>query len=422
MALTILIGLLSFLPSCNHEDSGIEDELVERKDIPLTRSQADFVKNNQHFAYELFRHISESEDEKDKSFIVSPLSVTIALGMVTNGAMGETRKEINNTLGYEDESLDDLNGFCKTILTESAGVDPSIAVEFADMALINSCWVQLKEGFSKFIEDTYLANVVYKDFQKDDITSYVNKWCDDKTHGLIKDFLKGNPSPFDCAHFLNAAYFKGIWSSRFNSKNTKKKPFTLEGGDKKDVKTMNQKANFDYYEIPQKASAVCLPYGNKAYSMTVILPNEDVSLKDLVSSMDSGLWQEIVANKSLRVVDLTLPSFESEYGTAGIRNILIDMGIVKAFDPMTADFTEMTKNSAYIQDVLHKARIIVDEKGSEAAAVTDVYMAVTSSSGGPATPPPTLPEIKFHADRPFLYVISEVSTGAIFFIGQYTGK
>lgn len=189
---------------------------------------------------------------------------------------------------------------------------------------------------------------------------------------------------------------------------------------KTDVLMMHQKGNFEYCKILDKASVVFLPYGNKAYSMTFLLPEEGYSLEDLRLSLDSNLWRKIVNNKQERVVDVMIPSFESEYGTEDISEILQNMGIVRAFDPRMADFSEMTDQiGVSIQGVFHKAKITVNEDGSKAAAVTDVYMAASTGIGGHARP---APEIVFHADRPFIYAITEVSTGAILFIGQYTGK
>lgn len=415
----LILGSASLLFSCMKESSEPIIDFAEREDIILTRSQSDFVNNNQEFAFELFKEVSESKGFNE-SFIISPLSVTIALGMVTNGAEGETRKEINETLGYKDESLEELNNFCNTMLTELPKVDPSTAIEFADMALINSLRTPLKDNFSKLLENDYSANVVYKNFGEDNIMPYVNKWCEDHTHGMITNFLKSEPNIWDYAHFLNATYFKGIWSSGFKKKDTKKQSFYLENGSKADVEMMHQKGNFKYISIPDRASAVCLPFGNKAFSMTFLLPEEGLSVEQFCLSLDSDLWEKIVKDKQERVVDVMIPSFESEYGTEDIRKILEDMGIVRAFDPRMADFSEMTDQiGVAIQGVLHKAKITVNEDGSKAAAVTDVYMAASTGIGGHARP---APEIVFHADRPFIYAITEVSTGAILFIGQYTGK
>ena len=156
--------------------------------------------------------------------------------------------------------------------------------------------------------------------------------------------------------------------------------------------------------------------------MTFLLPEEGCSLEDLRSSLDPEFWREIVSYKRERVVDVMIPSFESEYGTENLNAILQKMGIVSAFDPSKSDYSEMTDdNGVFIKAVYHKAKLTVDETGSKAAAVTDVYLAMATSNGA-SVPPTPAPEVKFHAEKPFIYIISEVSTGAILFIGQYTGK
>ena len=132
-----------FLISCEKDDTIPEKELIERKDIVLTRSQMDFVQSNNQFAFDLFKKVSKNED--GKSVIISPLSVTFALGMVNNGAVGETQREISEALGYHDESIDDLNSYCKTMLEQVTKIDPSTNLEIANMVLVNKEHVPLKE-------------------------------------------------------------------------------------------------------------------------------------------------------------------------------------------------------------------------------------------------------------------------------------
>lgn len=394
------------------DDTIPPEELVERKDISLTRSQQDFVQANNSFALDLFRKVSEKE--AGSSMLVSPISVTFALGMVDNGAKGDTQKEINKALGYGGDSIDDLNSFCRTMLEQGVTVDPSTTIEIANMAVINKNAISLKDAFTKKVESDYKANVCYKDFAKEDVKSIINKWCEEKTKGMIKDFLKDPVSNDQYAHFLNATYFKGIWSSQFKKSETKKEKFTTIEGKELTVNMMHQKAEFNYLDVEGLCSAVCLPYGNKAYRMIVVLPEKGVSLDGLKKGLDPDVWQKLNRMPNCNV-DVKLPSFESEFGTASIKEALKEMGINRAFVRGAADFTGMTDEGVFISDILQKAKIKVDEQGSEAAAVTDVVLEKNTA----AMPPK---EAVFHADRPFIYAITEVSTGAIFFIGQYTGK
>ena len=413
------MALSATFAGCHIESPGQEEdntvspgELIERKDIPLTRSQKDFVKANNAFALGLFGEVAGADP--GKSIVISPLSVTFALGMVDNGARGDTRREINEALGYEGDSMDDLNSFCRTMLEQGAGVDPSTTVEIANMALVNKECVSLKDAFASKIESDYRADICYKDFSKEDVRSFVNKWCEEKTHGMIKDFLKDPPSPVDYAHFLNATYFKGIWSSQFKKGDTREEPFTDAEVKQLRVKMMHQKAKFNYTRVNGLCSAVCLPYGNQAFRMVIILPEEGGSLDGMRKGLTPEVWERLNSMEGVEV-DVKIPSFETEYGTESLKAALRDMGIKTAFDSARADFSDMTDETVFIADVLHKARIKVDEQGSEAAAVTDVVIRKNSASE-PQGP------VDFHADRPFIYAITEVSTGAIFFIGQYAGK
>lgn len=407
-----ILAILSFnFVSCEKDNPVPADDLIPRKDIVLTKAQSEFVRSNNGFALDLFKRVSQKEN--GRSLLISPLSVTIDFGMVNNGAAGQTQKEIYETLGYGEGSVEGLNDFCHTMMEQSAAVDPSTTMEIANAAVVNKLYPGLKDSFTNKVKSIYGAEVMYKDFAKEDIKKLINDWCDRKTHGMIPELLKEPVGADSYAHFLNAVYFKGIWASKFRKEDTKKESFTCEDGSKTTVKMMHQKDRFDYGGIPGLCSAVGLPYGNGAYLMTLLLPAEGKSLSDLVNGLDADTWSRLLMSGV--EVDVKIPSFETEYFVS-LKNVLKGMGIVTAFSG-DADFSSMSSASGlYISDVLHKAKIKVDEDGTEAAAVTDI---VVDGALAPGYTPPTR---EFHADRPFLYVITEISTGAIFFIGKYTGK
>ena len=406
----VMAIIATSLISCEKDNPVPEGELIPRKDIVLTRSEAEFVQANNGFALDLFRRVSQGAG--GKSILISPLSVTIDFGMVNNGAVGETQKEIYETLGYKESSVSGLNSFCQTMMEQSSAVDPSTVLEIANAAVVNSMYPGLKDGFKKTVESVYDAEVIYKNFGKDDIKKLVNNWCDKKTHGMIPQLLNEPVNPNEYAHFLNAVYFKGIWSKKFLKDDTRKEAFTLENGSKTTVKMMRQKDEFKYGVIGGLCSAVSLPYGNEAYRMSLLLPENGKTLAELVEALDSDVWGKLKMTSA--EVDVKIPSFETEYSVS-LKDILPGMGVKKAFGS-EADFSAMsTTDDLYIGDVLHKARIKVDEDGSEAAAVTDIVGFTTANLGHESQ------TREFHADRPFLYVITEISTGAIYFIGQYTG-
>lgn len=397
--------------SCSEINNTVDD-LAPRKDIALTKAQAEFVKANNGFALDLFKNVVR--EDKDKSLLISPLSVTIDFGMVNNGAVGNTQQEIYETLGYKEGSVEGLNDFCKLMMKESAAVDPSTTLEIANAAVINKMHAGLKDSFTKTVKSVYDAEVIYKDFSKENIKKLVNDWCKRKTHGMISELLTEPVDPSEYAHFLNAVYFKGVWANKFKKSDTNKEVFKRDDGTKTNVRMMHQKDHFSFGGIRDLCTAVCLPYGNQAYRMTLILPIEGKKLSDVAEALDVDSWN-ILSMLSDAEVDVKIPSFETEYFVS-LAETLQKMGISQAFRG-DADFSAMTTASVYVSDVLHKAKIKVDEDGSEAAAVTDIVMKF-----GAAFPMPEPQVCEFHADRPFLYLITEVSTGAIFFIGQYTGR
>ncbi len=413
--------ILAVLPlaGCDLDNTIPKDELIPRKDFVLTRSELDFINENNGFALDLFKRVAQNEG--GKSIVISPLSVTLDFGMVNNGAAGDTRSEINSVIGFKDGTVEDFNRFCQSMLTQSCQVDPTTTLEFANAAVINSFYIPLKKDFTSRVKDSYSAEVIYKDFHTEDIKGLVNKWCGQKTRGMIKELVKEPVSPENYAQFLTATYFKGIWSNQFKKGDTKKETFFCEDGNEAEVKMMHQKSGFRMASILDgDGAAIVLPYGNEAYRMNILLPRNGKTIKDITDNLDSESWTELLdyLGKHLGVsneIDVKIPVFETEY-ECSLNGILQDMGISKAFTD-EADFSGMTDEDIFINDLRQKTRIKVDEQGSEAASVVDI------SLWGGASLNPVQPTVwEFHADHPFIYAITEVSSGAIFFIGQYTGR
>ena len=415
--------LLVLLTGCGKmgsrsDDTVPVDQLVERKDFVLTPSEREFIQENNGFALELFKKVATIA--KGKSTLISPLSVTMDFGMVNNGAAGETQAEINRVLGYKGGSAEGLNAFCQSMLSQSTEVDPSTTFDVANAAIINKTFVPLKENFAKTIQSVYGAEVVYKEFGKDDVMGLINQWCAEKTRGMIPNLLTQQPQRQEYAHFLNAVYFKGIWSSQFKKSDTKNATFTLEDGSRLSIRMMWQKGKFNYGGIDNVCQTLCLPYGNQAYRMIVLLPTEGNTIEDVKRTLDAKKWATMMNQMKGYEVDVKIPVFETATDLLFLKDALIEMGIQTAFSREYADFREMTDlNEIYVNQVLHKAKITVDETGSAAAAITDIAMFSGALPGGEPYVPPV---IQFHCDKPFLYAITELSSGAIYFLGQYTGK
>ena len=176
-----ILAFLSFsLVSCEIDDPVSPEDLIPRKDIVLTKSQSEFVRSNNGFALDLFKRVSQKEN--GKSLLISPLSVTIDFGMVNNGAVGQTQKEIYETLGYGEGSVEGLNDFCHTMMEQSAAVDPSTTLEIANAAVVNKLYPGLKDSFTNTVKSVYDAEVIYKDFGKEDVKKLINDIVAEQHH------------------------------------------------------------------------------------------------------------------------------------------------------------------------------------------------------------------------------------------------
>ena len=370
------------------------------KEIELAEGEQELINSNNDFAFNLFR-----KARGDKSKILSPLSITFALGMLNNGADGQTLKEINQTLGFGEAGADAINAFCQKMLKESNTLDEKTKALIANTIFVNEgCGYRLQEGFIDKANTFYDAQPQNRDFNDGETMDVINQWASDHTEGMIPTVLDSlTYRPENVSYLLNALYFKGIWSSPFRKENTQDEPFG--GGD--DVPMMHQEKSIRYAEN-DFYQAVRLPYGNGAYRMDIFLPREDKTVGEVLESLNGSNWQP---KYEYRSVDLKLPRFETDTNQ-GLIEIMSDLGMPSAFSVFNAEFPYFCNVPIFISQMFQVAKIKLDEEGTEAAAVTVIGEA---TSGMPPVPKP------FHANRPFLYIISEQSTGAIFFIGQYTG-
>ena len=383
----------------------------ERKDVRLTRSQQQLVSSSNAFAFNLFREVTTTDGQSAvKSQIVSPISVTYALGMLNNGATGDTQAQINQVLGFGDTGADSINAYCKKMLMEATKLDKLTKVMIANTIFMNKDY-ELKLDFVKKAKTYYDADPETRDFRDGKTRGVINKWGKDHTEGMIPEVLKEEEfNPYAASYLLNAIYFKGTWMSKFDKGSTKNETFTAPDGDRK-VPMMHQKSHFPYTEN-DICQVLRLPYGNGAYSMTVLLPKDGKSIADVSQTLTAGTWQNYQHMLSAEA-DVKLPRFESQ-SDIDLKTIMADMGMPKAFDKDYAEFPNFCNVPTYIGLMKQVARIKLNEEGTEAAAVTIIGVNEITSISQPR-------EVIFHANRPFIYVISEVSTGAIFFIGQYVG-
>lgn len=376
----------------------------DAKPIVLRAGLEKRVAQDNAFAFDLLNNtIKENADEAN--VFVSPLSVSIALGMAWNGAGAETKSQIETALKMSGLSTDDINEYYRVMQTTLPAIDPTTKLSIA-----NALWYKtgfgIKPAFLKVNTDNFNAYVKELDFKQAWALDTINNWCSKSTKGLIPTILTEIPESA-VMYLMNAVYFKGIWRAKFEKKDTFEPNFTDESGAVTKVNMMYQKDTFGYTS-DALAQYLDMPYGNKAFSMTVILPKAGVTTQDVLSQLTPTNWNTSLSVMRQREVEVYLPRFKVE-NKFTLNDVLKTMGMPVAFTDY-ADFSGISDERILISEVVHKTYVAVDEEGTEAAAVTSIGFETTSIEV------PVIPVV--NVDRPFLFVIREKSTGVILFIAK----
>lgn len=405
---------------------GVVNMVTEPQPITLTEEQQVFAHDNNQFTLNFLKAVSEA-DRSGKSFIYSPLSITYVLGMVNDAAIGYTEQELEQTLGFHKGGIKAVNDYCKKLIDGLPKADKNVTLDIANAIFVNQKYTLIPQ-FEQDMKDYYDAKAEALDFSSPQTLGHINGWCNDKTKGMIPEILD-EVKPDMVSYLLNAIYFKADWASKFDTNNTKNETFTTETSTTT-LPMMHQNVLISYLKT-NTYSAVILPYGSGLWNMTVLLPEEGVTTDDLIkeiaqcSALNNPGWCETGGNLFQGYqVDLKLPRFETTSDTdklnidKGLVGLMKNMGIKLVFDSDFAEIPNMCDNrNLYISMMRQKAKIMVNEEGSEAAAVTVAGMNCTTSVG-----PAEYPKATFHANRPFVYVISEASSGVILFVGKFTGE
>lgn len=362
------------------------------------------VAQDNEFAFDLLKKTIISSGESN--VFISPLSVSIALGMAWNGANGQTKTEMETALKMSGMSVTDINDYYQIMKSTLPSIDPTTKLNIA-----NSLWYKagftVKPDFLKVNTDYFGAYVKELDFSKAWAVDTINNWCAKKTNNLIKNPLD-QIAPDAVMYLVNAIYFKGIWRKRFETKNTKEMDFSNESGNVLKVNMMYQKDTFAY-SVDTCAQYLDMPYGNKAFSMTVILPEAGKTTNDVLNYLTPDIWNSRLQYMSSREVEVYMPRFKNQNKFL-LNDPLKGLGMNLAFSD-NADFTNIADTSLHISRVIHDTYIEVTEEGTEAAAVTVVEVMTDSMPIILSTP-------VFKVNKPFLFVIREKSTGVILFIGK----
>lgn len=406
--LLIIAATILMASSCEGKESEIDlENLPKPKNIELRSSEIEMVKSDQSFAFNFFANVyAEESEDGDNSFMVSPLSLSMALAMTMNGAEGDTKSVIKESLKQNEFSEDDINSYYKKLREALLSTDPSTKLSIANSIWTNKV-VAIKNDFISRNREYFNSSVEAVDFGDVKTKDKINNWASVNTNGLIENVIESTNID-DLMYLLNAIYFKGIWISEFSKNKTEKKMFTHEDGSTVNVDMMNQTSKFKY-KNDDLLQIVELPYGNGAFSMMVLLPQEDKKIGDVIDALNSSdYWVELESGLRVNEVELSLPKFKTEYSKK-LNEVLKKMGMGLAFTD-DADFSGMSDISAKLSFVKQDTYIAVDEVGTEAAAVTTVGVVMTSMPIEPQ-------KVIFNANHPFVYLIKENSTGSILFIG-----
>ena len=363
------------------------------------------VEKTNDFGFNLYKNLAR----ENENIMISPVSVSLAMAMVYNGATGATREDMARALNVQGLELDRLNKNNLALLYYLTSADPELTVNIA-----NSIWMledfKFSEAFVATVKNDYQAEAKKLDFADPKSADVINKWVNDKTRGTIDQIVTPPIDSQTIMFLINAVYFKGSWTSPFETELTSEQAFNLVDGQTVTVPTMYQSGSFDYLKS-SGFQALRLPYGeDEQMAMVLFLPDQNTSLSEFQNQLNQDNWSNWQAHFEAKAGTLMLPKFTMEYEKS-LNQVLAELGMGIAFEPGKADFSGLAAAAAddiYISNVKHKTFIEVDETGTEAAAVTSVEVGTTSM---PAY------DFELNFDRPFFYAIEDSETGAIVFMG-----
>ena len=368
----------------------------------------DDLKNEGSLAMNRFGvKLLQNSEIKDKNVLISPLSVMYALGMASNGAGGSTLHQMESTMGM---SLDTMNRYFKAY-PSYLSQDENAKLSIADSVWFNTLSqnIALRDSFTNAVRENYAAEVAALPFDHK-AEDQINAWVNEKTGGMIPSVIK-DIDPNTMMYLINALYFEADWAQQYQKYSIREGEFTNCDKTKSTVEFMY--GEFARYIDDEKAKGFIQWFKGYDYFFVAMLPDEGVSVEEYAASLTAEKISSFFDNSQQKTVKTKLPKFEVKYNTE-LSQTLKDLGVKDAFNPYAANFRGMvTDDSAanpFIDKVIHKTAIKVDESGTKAGAVTAIEIS-----------PGAAPEIeepkKVYLDRPFVYMLIERNTMTAVFIG-----
>lgn len=403
LGLGLLAGVL-LAPACHKADVAVPAS-VAQPTRALTGAERNTVGSANDFAFRAFETL-RAHDPAD-NLCISPLSISAALTMAYNGADGRTRADMKQTLGFQPQTDAEINESFRSVFALLGGLDPQVTFTAG-----NSIWYgqqyQLQAPFVQTNQQYFGATVQPVVFGVPAAKDQMNSWVSAQTRGKIPTIVDAT-TPSDVLYLINALYFKGSWTYRFDPKDTRPGPFYHENGTTTTRDFMSLRTGRYHRYADAQQQVIDLPYGNRRFSMTLVVPQGQSTLAGVAGRLSRTQLATWLAAADSTGLELRLPKFRLEYEKK-LNEALTRLGMGVAFSNQ-ADFGRMlagTSRDLAISQVKHKTYLEVNEEGTEAAAVTSVGIINTS----------VLPVVL--VNRPFLFLIREKSTGTILFIGQVT--
>jgi serpin B len=395
-----LIGTL-LLISCQRETI-----IQPPTDITTTEKSAKIIAADNQFGLELFSNINAAQTEQ-KNTMISPMSISLALAMAYNGTGGNTKAQMESMLHKSGLTPDDINQNYKELVSALASHDPKVELSISNAIFYRNTF-SVKPDFIATNQNYYNAEVAGLDFSKtSESLNTVNGWINSKTKGKI-DKIINQVKPEDIMYILNAIYFNGEWEYRFDAGKTSNQAFKKEDNSVIQAPTMTIENKFNYFGASD-FEMLELPYGSGKFSMLILLPKSGKKVNDVISSLTVSNLNNWISGLSETNKKVYLPKFEFKFD----KSLLTDLealGMIDAFNPFKSNLSGISEVAQlYISEVMHKSYIKVDEKGTEAAAVTSITVGLTSVGPDLAI---------FRVDHPFVFMIREKDTNSILFIGK----
>ena len=406
MRSSVVIAVLAVAAACSDPNAPAGRPRITALPRTLSSGEQTIIGASNTFGFGLLRELERTR--ADSNIFMSPLSASMALGMTMNGSAGATFEEMRAALGFGAAPSSEINASYRSLIDLLRTLDPTVEFRIA-----NSIWYRAGFPFeSTFLDESrqyFDARVAALDFASPGAAPTINDWVKTSTNGKIDRIVDGPIADDVVMYLINAIYFNGAWTSRFDRNATRTESFTTLGGAPAPIAMMHRTDSVRVADTPD-AQIIDLPYGGGAFAMTILLPRPGKSVAAAIAGLTPQSWNAALAGTSSRSVELAMPKFTLRW-EALLNDPLKALGMRQAFDGGFADFTRMSRaagNQLYISKVRQKSFVDVHEEGTEAAAVTSVEVRVTCTCG---------PEV-IRIDRPFVFAIRERLSGTILFLGK----